>query len=96
MLKRLSFWDNVLRLCYIPQVIFNGARLIDNRLKQHFIYYIALTQQAMPQIKLLLEGDAPLYEAELKSQSAAEMRLWQNSCLAHLKNLTRKPITHFE
>lgn len=95
MLKRLSFWDGVLRRFKIPQLIYNTARLFDRQLKQHFIYYIALTQHAMPQIKLLLEGDAPVYDAELKAQSAMEMRLWQANCLAHLKNLTRKPIAHF-
>lgn len=96
MLKRLGFWDTVLRFFRIPQLIFTSAKLFDSKLNQHFIYYIALTQHAMPQIKLLLEGDAPIHEAELKAQSAAEMRIWQNNCLAHLKNLTRKPIAHFE
>ena len=96
MLKRLGFWDSLLRGFKIPQLIYGVTSLLDKQLKQHFIYYIALTQHAMPQINLLLEGDAPVYDAELKAKSAVEMRLWQANCLAHLKNLTRKPIAHFK
>lgn len=96
MLNRLSFWDSLLRGFKIPQLIYHLARGFDAQIKHHFIYYIALTQHAMPQIKLLLEGDAPIYEAELKLQSVDEMRLWQANCLAHLKNLTRRPIIHFK
>lgn len=94
-LKRLAFWDNMLRFFRIPGLIYRSIRLLDNRIFKHFTYYIAKTQVAIAEIGMVLEGERPLFEPELHHLSAEQMQGRRNECLHHLKARRPVPIEYF-
>lgn len=94
-LQRLAFWDRVLRLARLPQLIYCVMRLLDRRVPKHFIYYIARTQHAIASIGSLLQGNRPQWQPELKHLTASEMAEWRQLCLQHLSSLHRNPIDYF-
>jgi len=94
-LKRLAFWDNVLRFFRIPSLIYRSIRLLDSRVFKHFVYYIAKTQTAIADIGMVLDGDRPVFEPELNHLSAEQMQDWRNECLNHLKLQHPVPIKYF-
>lgn len=94
-LRKLAFWDNLLRSVRIPNFIYHGSRFIDRRMGRHFIYYIARTQSAMTNIGSVLEGGRPSWEAELKHLSEQELAVWRRLCRRHLDLLHPAPIDYF-
>jgi len=94
-LKKLAFWDNLLRRVRIPAIIYLSSRFIDRRMKRHFIYYIARTQSAMANIGSVLEGERPRWEAELKHLSEQELAVWRRQCRRHLDLMHPAPIDYF-
>ena len=94
-LKRLAFWDNLLRLVRLPNMIYGGMRLLDRRVFRHFVYYIAKTQTAIAGIGVVLEGGRPEWDPELKHLTADEMAIWRRQCLGHLDLLHPAPIEYF-
>lgn len=94
-LRKLAFWDNLLRVVRLPAWIYHGMRLADRRVGKHFIYYIAKTQGAIVNIGIVLEGNRPAWEAELKHLSNDELALWRRQCVNHLDRLHPSPIEYF-
>lgn len=94
-LHKLAFWDRLLRLARIPQLIYHSARCLDRRTRQHFIYYIARTQTAMSGIGKVLQGGRPDWEPELTHLSLAELSHWRERCRNNLHGLHPDPIRYF-
>ncbi len=94
-LKRLAFWDSLLRLVRLPQVIYKTVALLDKRVFKHFVYYLAKTQLAIADIGLVLNGDRPLLEPELKNLSMEQLDHWREQCLKHLHIMHPEPVQYF-
>ncbi|MDP2070986.1 zinc dependent phospholipase C family protein [Methylotenera sp.] len=94
-LKRLAFWDGILRFVRLPNVIYFLVRLLDKRVFRHFVYYIAKTQLAVADIGEALNGRNPILEPELKNLSMAQLDSWREQCATHLKYFPPKPIEYF-
>lgn len=95
-LRRLAFWDSILRMVRLPAWIYHGMRLLDSRVGKHFVYYIAKTQTALAHIGTVLEGSRPAWEAELKHLSMDELAAWRQQCMQHLDHLHPAPIEYFK
>jgi hypothetical protein len=94
-LKRLAFWDGVLRFVKLPSLIYGLVRLLDKRVFKHFVYYVAKTQVAVADIGEVLNGNKPVLEPELKNLSVKQLDLWREQCLKHLHVLHPTPIQYF-
>ena len=94
-LQRICFWDNVLRRLYIPRLIYCAMRLLDSRVHNHFIYYIAKTQTAIADIGMVLKGVRPSMEPELSHLSKQQMHDKRHECLDHLKRQHPIPVNYF-
>ncbi|MEY3747926.1 MAG: hypothetical protein RL194_1385 [Pseudomonadota bacterium] len=94
-LKKLAFWDSVLRKIRLPGWIYFSAKMLDRRVFRHFVYYIAKTQNAISHIGIVLEGRRPDWEAELKHLTETELSQWRQQCAEHLDVLHPSPIEYF-
>jgi hypothetical protein len=94
-LQRLAFWDGILRFVQLPHVIYKTVSLLDNRVFKHFVYYVAKTQVAVRDIGIVLNGDRPLLEPELKNLSVEQLDHWREQCLKHLHGLHPLPVKYF-
>ena len=95
-LKRLAFWDGVLRSVKLPHLIYGVVRIIDKRVFKHFVYYIAKTQVALEDIGSLLNGQKPDFEPELKNLSVQQLDHWREQCRRHLHLSHPLPIRYFD
>ena len=95
LILKLSFWDRMLRNLKIPNMIYHTSRILDKRVHQHFIYYIAKTQVAIADIGIVLSGIKPAWEAELITLSASQLSAWRLECLGELALLHPAPIQYF-
>ncbi|HSI38284.1 MAG TPA: zinc dependent phospholipase C family protein [Methylotenera sp.] len=95
-LRRLAFWDGVLRGVKLPSLIYRSARLLDKRVFRNFVYYIAKTQTAVKNIGVVLNGNKPAFEPELKHLNEAQLNDWRKQCLSHLSLQHPQPIEYFE
>lgn len=95
-LKRLAFWDGVLRLVKLPSLIYALIRLVDKRVFKHFVYYIAKTQIAVEDIGTVLNGNKPQFEPELKHLNSQQLSIWRQQCLSHLSLQHPLPIQYFD
>lgn len=96
MLKRLAFWDGVLRAVRLPNVIYKLMRFRDKNVFRNFAYYIAKTQGAMADISTVLNGRRPTYEPEQKNLDDGELEDWRKHCLNHLSLQHPLPIQYFD
>ncbi len=94
-LKRLAFWDGILRGVKLPQVICKIAKIFDANIAQHFVYYIAKTHVAIEDISVALNGKKPAYAPEQKNLNLQQLKDWQQACVAHLQVRHPQPITYF-
>jgi hypothetical protein len=94
-LKRLAFWDGVLRAIHLPHAIYRTVNLLDKKVFKHFVYYIAKTQVAVQDIGLVFNGDRPLLEPELKNLSVQQLDDWREECLGHLHIMHPLPVRYF-
>lgn len=94
-LQRLAFWDGVLRLVRLPNMIYQLVSLFDKRVFKHFVYYVAKTQIAIADIGTVLNGNKPILEPELKNLSVDQLDAWREQCLAHLHLLHPTPVQYF-
>jgi hypothetical protein len=94
-LKRLAFWDGVLRAIHLPHAIYRTVNLLDKKVFKHFVYYIAKTQVAVQDIGLVFNGDRPLLEPELKNLSVQQLDDWREECLSHLHIMHPLPVRYF-
>ncbi|NOU39691.1 MAG: zinc dependent phospholipase C family protein [Methylotenera sp.] len=94
-LTRLAIGDGILRFIKLPHLIYAMAKLLDKRVNQHFVYYVAKTQLAVGEISDVLNGNKPAFEPEQKNISVAQLELWRKECLNHLRLLHPKPIQYF-
>jgi hypothetical protein len=56
---------------------------------------VAKTQVAVRDIGIVLNGDRPLLEPELKNLSVQQLDHWREQCLKHLHNLHPLPVKYF-
>jgi hypothetical protein len=94
-LKRLAFWDGILRSVKLPTLIYGFARLVDQRVFKHFVYYVAKTQVAIADIGTVLNGEKPALEPELKNLSVEQLDIWREQCLKHLQISHPLPVRYF-
>jgi len=94
-LKRLAFWDGILRSMKLPNLIYGLVRLLDKRVFKHFAYYVAKTQVAVEDIGIVLNGDKPAFDPELKHLNLEQLDIWRQQCLSHLQLLHPQPIQYF-
>ncbi|MEY3884928.1 MAG: hypothetical protein RIS87_703, partial [Pseudomonadota bacterium] len=94
-LKRLAFWDGILRSVKLPTLIYGFARLVDQRVFKHFVYYVAKTQVAIADIGTVLNGEKPALEPELKNLSVEQLDIWREQCLKHLHISHPLPVRYF-
>ncbi len=94
-LKRLAFWDGMLRFVKLPTLIYRFVRLVDKRVFKHFVYYVAKTQSAIADIGVVLNGSKPVLEPELKNLSMEQLDIWREQCAKHLQLFPPKPIEYF-
>ena len=95
-LKRLAFWDGVLRAVRLPTLIYKAVQVIDKRVFKHFVYYVAKTQVAVADIGEVLNGKNPLLEPELKNLSVDQLDVWREQCLKHLYIVHSTPIQYYQ
>jgi hypothetical protein len=94
-LKRLAFWDGILRRVKLPTAIYGIAYLVDKRVFKHFVYYVAKTQVAIADIGSVLNGNKPVLEPELKNLSVEQLDIWREQCLKHLHISHPMPVQYF-
>jgi hypothetical protein len=94
-LKRLAFWDGMLRFVKLPTLIYRFIRVVDKRVFKHFVYYVAKTQSAIADIGMVLNGSKPVLEPELKNLSMEQLDIWREQCAKHLQLFPPKPIEYF-
>jgi hypothetical protein len=95
-LKRLAFWDGLLRAVRLPTLIYKTVQVIDKRVFKHFVYYVAKTQVAVADIGEVLNGKNPLLEPELKNLSVDQLNVWREQCLKHLYIVHSTPIQYYQ
>jgi hypothetical protein len=95
-LKRLAYWDGVLRLVKLPIIIYGLVKFVDSRVFKHFVYYVSKTQVAIAEINEVLEGKVPVLEPELKNLSMDQLDAWRERCLKHLQILHPNPVQYFD
>jgi len=95
-LKRLAFWDGVLRTVRLPTLIYKALQVLDKRVFKHFVYYVAKTQVAVADIGEVLNGKSPLLEPELKNLSVDQLDVWREQCLKHLYIVHSTPIQYYK
>jgi len=66
--------EALLRASRLPQLLLRGAGALDGRLRRRFDWYIAETAARLGQINRVIEGDAPVWHAEIDGASRAEAR----------------------
>jgi hypothetical protein len=95
-LKRLAFWDGLLRMVKLPTIIYKAVGLLDKRVFKHFVYYVAKTQVAVADIGEVLNGKNPLLEPELKNLSVTQLDYWREQCLKHLYIVHSTPVQYYQ
>ncbi len=95
-LKRLAFWDGVLRAVKLPSMIYRVVRLLDKRVFKHFEYYLDKTQLAITEIGTTLSGVKPVLEPELKNLSVEQLDVWRDQCLKHLHLSHPTPVKYYD
>lgn len=94
-LKRLAFWDGILRAVRLPNFIHWLVRILDKRVFKHFVYYVAKTQIAVADIGEVFNGRKPILQPELKNLRADQLDAWRAHCLGHLVISHPRPINYF-
>lgn len=94
-LKRLAFWDCVLRSVKLPSLIYSIARVCDKRVHAHFVYYIAKTQVAVSHISNVLNGNKPKLDPELKLFNMDELNARRVQCVSDLNLQQPHPVKYF-
>lgn len=94
-LNKLIFWDKVLRVLRLPQLIHGFAHRLDQRTQRHFTYYLAQTQIALQQFQSVLDQQEPRLEAELYGLNAVQLDFWRSKCLHDLHLLNPRAVQHF-
>ncbi len=94
-MNRLAFWDGILRFVKLPNLIYGLVHLLDKRVFKHFVYYVAKTQIAVEEIGVVLNGNKPVLDPELKNLSLEQLDIWRQHCLSHLHLLHPQPIQYF-
>lgn len=70
----LRHGEALLRASRLPQVLRAGARATDSRLERRLDWYVAETASRLGQINRLIDGDAPVWHAELECAPAGGKR----------------------
>lgn len=95
-LKRLAFWDGLLRFVKLPSLIFGLVRIFDKCLLKNFEYYIAKTQSAIWNIEKVFMGIKPQFAPELKQLTYEQLSIWRLTCLGHLALQQPVPIEYVD
>lgn len=74
-LRCLRHGEHLLRLSWLPEAAFHGARLMDARVRQRFDYYVSETTMRLAQISRVLSGDAPVWQPEVDCAETARMQI---------------------
>lgn len=95
-LRRLAFWDNILRKSRLPNVIYRVLHIRDTQLKQHFAYYLARTHGALQHFGKVFAGNQPAWLPEAHHHDMMSMSEWRKICLNHLRLQHPHPLDYFQ
>ena len=73
-LRWLTNGETLLRASRVPQLLRNGARVLDERLERRLDWYVDETTARLWQINRLIEGDDPVWHAEPDGATAGRSR----------------------
>ncbi|MDZ4202567.1 MAG: zinc dependent phospholipase C family protein [Gallionella sp.] len=80
-MRVLANAEALLRTSRLPQLCYLGSRLLDERLRHRFNYYLRETSGKMAHINRILSGEAPLWHAESPCLETTRARI--GLCLPH-------------
>lgn len=93
--NRLAAADQLLRTFRLPQILYRLFRQLDQRVFNHFVYYISQTRAMLPQMEHLLAGTQPVWEADMPPLDVGLLSAWRQRCLDHLQSRHPSPIEHY-
>lgn len=73
-LRWLKNGETLLRASRLPQMLGNGARALDGKLERRLDWYVVETTARLGQINRLIDGDAPVWRAEIDCAHVARER----------------------
>ena len=71
----LKHGEGALRLSRLPQALLRSARALDGHVLRRLDWYVAETAARLGQINRLIDGDAPVWDAEIEHAPAPQKRL---------------------
>jgi hypothetical protein len=93
-IRKLAFWDNLLRRTQITRCIYLLMRGFDRAISEHFMYYIARTQTALQHFGMMFEGNYPHWQPELSAKEMQTLSEWRQICLTDLRLRHPQPINY--
>ena len=93
-INRLAKADNLLRKVALPYLLYHTFRSLDQRVLEHFTYYIAQTQAMLQQIHSVLDGVHPSWDADPIHEPQLLKQLRRRS-LVQLQNRQPDPLKLF-
>jgi hypothetical protein len=94
-LKRLAFWDQLLRRTKISPMILWVLKRNDAELIKNLNYYLAKTEHALSHFHHTLHGKRPNWEPELHNLSMDEWIAWRAQCLGDLRLHMLNPVDFY-
>ena len=94
-LKRLAFWDQLLRITQLSPMILWLLRISDAEFIKNLNYYLGKTEHALSQFHHALQGKRPNWEPELTHLNVTELIAWREQCLGDLRLHMLNPVDFY-
>ncbi len=94
-LKRLAFWDQLLRITKLSPMILWGLKQRDMEFVKNLNYYLSKTEHALSQFHHALQGKRPNWEPELHNLNVDELISWRTQCLGDLRLHMLNPVDFY-
>jgi Zinc dependent phospholipase C len=94
-LKRLAFWDQLLRITQLAPTILCVLKKRDMEFIKNLNYYLAKTEHALGQFHHALQGKRPNWQPELHNLSVDELIAWRAQCLGDLRLHMLNPVDFY-
>lgn len=94
-LKRLAFWDQLLRVTQLSPMILWLLKFSDADFIKNLNYYLGKTEHALSQLHHALQGKRPNWEPELTHLNVTELIAWRAQCLGDLRLHMLNPVDFY-
>jgi Zinc dependent phospholipase C len=94
-LKRLAFWDQLLRITHLSPMILWALKKRDLDFIKNLNYYLAKTEHALSHFHHALQGKRPNWEPELNNLNVDELIAWREQCLGDLRLHMLNPVDFY-